>query len=44
MRIDDGRKHAPNLERLLGDTRVTKIFHYARFDIAILYERFGITA
>jgi ribonuclease D len=33
---------APNLEALLGDAGVTKIFHYARFDMAVLKHRFGI--
>ena len=32
---------APNLERLLADPAVTKIFHYARFDMAVLKHRFG---
>ena len=27
---------APNLVKLLGDPAVTKIFHYARFDVAII--------
>ena len=27
---------APNLAALLGDSAVTKIFHYARFDLAVL--------
>jgi ribonuclease D len=33
---------APNLERLLSDPAVTKIFHYARFDMAVLKHRFGL--
>jgi ribonuclease D len=33
---------APNLERLLTDPEVTKIFHYARFDMAVLKHRFGV--
>ncbi|GLQ53423.1 ribonuclease D [Devosia nitrariae] len=33
---------APNLERLLADPAVTKIFHYARFDVAVLQHRFGV--
>ena len=35
---------APNLEKLLGDPDVTKIFHYGRFDIAVLKHRFGVVA
>jgi ribonuclease D len=32
----DDFKAAPNLKKLLKDTDVTKIFHFARFDVAIL--------
>ena len=35
---------APNLKALLADPGVTKIFHYARFDMAVLYNRFGVMA
>jgi ribonuclease D len=35
---------APNLRTLLTDPGVTKIFHYARFDLAVLKHRFGIVA
>ena len=27
---------------MLGDSRITKIFHFARFDIAVLYHAFGV--
>ncbi len=33
---------APNLRRLLGDTGVLKLFHYARFDIAVLHHYLGV--
>src|SRR5471032_1921393 len=33
---------APHLKALLGDPKVTKIFHFARFDIATLYNTFGV--
>jgi ribonuclease D len=33
---------APNLTRLLGDSALTKIFHFARFDIAVLSKTFGV--
>lgn len=33
---------APNLTALLGDARVTKIFHYARFDVAMLHRNLGV--
>ena len=37
-------RSAPNLEKLLSDSGVTKIFHYARFDMAVLKHRFGVVA
>ena len=33
---------APNLVKLFTDPGVTKIFHYARFDMAVLKHRFGV--
>jgi ribonuclease D len=30
-----GQYKAPNLKRLLGDPSVTKLFHFARFDVAM---------
>lgn len=44
VQIAAGQKHAPNIERLLADRKVTKLFHYARFDVAILYKSFGVMA
>jgi ribonuclease D len=44
VQIAAGQTQAPNLTRLLADARVTKLFHYARFDIAVLYRAFGIMA
>ncbi|HMN70410.1 MAG TPA: ribonuclease D [Rhodoblastus sp.] len=41
VRIARGQTRAPRLEALLADASVTKIFHFARFDIAALYNRFG---
>lgn len=35
---------APNLARLLGDAGVLKLFHFGRFDIAVLLQRFGVLA
>lgn len=34
---------APNLKRLLADARVTKLFHFGRFDIAVLKRHLGVT-
>jgi ribonuclease D len=42
VQIPQGSNDAPNLKKLLGDEKVTKIFHYARFDMGVLYNRFGI--
>jgi len=33
---------APNLKRLLADKGLLKIFHFARFDLAMLYKTFGV--
>ena len=34
---------APNLKRLMADTTVTKLMHFARFDVAVLQHSLGIT-
>lgn len=34
--------NAPNLIKLLENKNITKIFHFARFDIALLFQTFGI--
>ena len=41
VQIEKGQTRAPNLEALLADPGRTKIFHYARFDMALLYHTFG---
>ncbi len=33
----------PNLRALLADTRVTKLMHFARFDVGVLQHTLGIT-
>ena len=33
---------APNLKRLLADPSVTKLFHFARFDLAMIQRNLGI--
>ena len=33
---------APNLKALLSDPKITKIFHFARFDIGVLYHSLGV--
>ncbi len=34
---------APNLKRLLADPKVLKLFHYARFDVAMFQQYLGVT-
>ena len=36
VQFDGTDYHAPNLKQLLADTDVTKIFHYGRFDLAVM--------
>jgi ribonuclease D len=43
IQIDKGQKAAPNLVKLLGDDAITKIFHFGRFDLAVLFHTFGVT-
>jgi ribonuclease D len=42
VQIPKGHTDAPNLKALLGDAKITKIFHFARFDIAALYHALGV--
>ncbi|MGB3273354.1 MAG: ribonuclease D [Xanthobacteraceae bacterium] len=42
VQIAPGQRAAPNLTRLFGDPAVTKIFHFARFDLAVLFHTFGV--
>ena len=44
VQIRRGQTSAPNLERLLLDRAVTKLFHFARFDVAILLKTFAVLA
>ena len=41
VQLDRETYHAPNLRRLLEDDSVMKIFHYARFDMAVLKHWLG---
>ena len=38
-----GAYAAPNLKRLLSDPAVTKLFHFARFDVAVFRHYLGVT-
>lgn len=42
VQIARGQKEAPNLARLLGDAKVTKLFHFGRFDLAVLFHAFSV--
>src|SRR3989440_2917661 len=42
IQIPKGHTDAPNLKALLANPAVTKIFHFARFDLAALYNTFGV--
>ena len=44
VQVAPGQTRAPVLQRLLADEACTKLFHFARFDVAILYEAFGTMA
>ncbi|MFM2310757.1 MAG: hypothetical protein RLZZ04_33 [Cyanobacteriota bacterium] len=42
VRIAKGQTAAPNLQKLLTSWDITKVFHYARFDVAQFNVTFGI--
>jgi ribonuclease D len=42
VQIPLGATDAPNLKKLLVDKSIVKIFHFARFDIAALYNALGV--
>jgi len=42
VQIPAGATDAPNLKRLLADKSILKIFHFARFDLGILFKTFGV--
>jgi ribonuclease D len=44
VQIPAGKHDAPNLKRLLGDESILKIFHFARFDLGMLYNTLGVMA
>ncbi len=44
VQIGKGQKKAPNIAKLLRDRQKTKIFHFGRFDIAVLEHAFGVRA
>jgi ribonuclease D len=42
IQVPKGHTDAPNLKALLANPDITKIFHFARFDLAALYNAFGV--
>lgn len=42
IQIARGQREAPNLIKILKDPAIVKIFHFARFDLAALYNAFGV--
>ena len=42
IQIEKGQTKAPNLVNLLTNDKILKLFHFGRFDIAILFSTFGV--
>jgi ribonuclease D len=42
VQIPAGHTDAPNLKRLMADTSLLKIFHFARFDLAMIANALGV--
>jgi ribonuclease D len=42
VQIAKNAADAPNLKALLANSKIIKIFHFARFDLAALYNAFGV--
>ena len=43
VRITGDHATAPVLEKILANPRILKLFHFGRFDIAVLQTRFGLS-
>ena len=44
VQIPPGKVASPNLVRLLSDPKKLKLFHFARFDLAVLQKTYGVMA
>lgn len=44
VQFEPGCYEAPRLQTLLANASVTKLFHFARFDLAMLYHYLGVMA
>lgn len=42
IQIAPGQKRAPHLVKMLKDRSILKLFHFARFDLAVLQHTFGV--
>jgi ribonuclease D len=42
VHFPEARYDAPNLKRLMADPMVTKLFHFARFDVAMVSKYLGV--
>jgi ribonuclease D len=42
IQIAPGQRQAPNLVSLLANPGISKLFHFGRFDLAVLYHAFGV--
>lgn len=42
VQMKQGDYAAPNLKKLLTDPTVTKLFHFARFDVGVMYKYLGV--
>jgi ribonuclease D len=42
VQVLPGNSAAPNLTELLADGNILKIFHFARFDLGVLYQGLGV--
>ena len=42
VQFEAGKYDAPNLKRLLTDPKVTKLLHFARFDVAMFKQYLGV--
>lgn len=42
VQVARGQRSAPNLAASLADPTVLKLFHFARFDLAVLFHAFGV--
>jgi len=44
VQMPAGKVSAPNLTKLLVDASIPKLFHFARFDLGVLYQTLGVMA